>query len=77
MRDRAKASSIDVPIDLPCSVRDVIKITVSALPELSGLVDPDEAGRAYAVAMNRKYVDADQPCLAASELALIPPVSGG
>ena len=36
-----------------------------------------DPGKAVRVAVNREYADWDQPVGAATELALIPPVSGG
>ena len=70
-RDAAGADSICVEVsDDPCA-RDVIEAIGHRLPEISRLLP------SCRLAVDCSYVTADTPVPAESEIALIPPVSGG
>ena len=69
-RERAGAPAIE--IELPTGARVVDLLAgIRELPELHGL-----AGQ-VAVAVNRRYADADSPLSPEDEIAIIPPVAGG
>jgi molybdopterin converting factor small subunit len=61
---------IEVPVRPPCRVRDVVD-AMRALP--GGLRLPERP----LVAVNRVWVDLEEPVAATDEVAVIPPVAGG
>lgn len=59
------------------TVRDVLIRLFAAEPAIADVVSVEDAGTAFAIAMDREYVSPDQAVQAGCEIALIPPVSGG
>ncbi|MFK8114651.1 MAG: MoaD/ThiS family protein [Rubripirellula sp.] len=70
-RDAAGADSITVDVEDNARAAEVIEAIGKAVPEISGLLN------ACRLAVDCTYATADMPVQSASEVALIPPVSGG
>ena len=68
--DALGARALDVPVALPCLVRDV----VDALRTLPG---GSTLPTSPLVAVNQSLVSPGSPIVAGDEVALIPPVAGG
>lgn len=68
--DAFGARRLDVPIEAPCAVDDIVRV-IRTLPGGERL--PAEP----LVAVNRTWVRGDTPVVAGDEVALIPPVAGG
>lgn len=77
LREHAGADDVRVAIKEGDTVLDVLHAVLNRVPSLAGAIDPIDAGRSYAVAMDRTYVSPDTAVRAGSELAIVPPVSGG
>jgi molybdopterin converting factor subunit 1 len=69
-RERAGAPQIEIELPAGARVHDLLA-GLREYPEFQGL-----PGR-MAVAVNRRYAEADSPLLPGDEIALIPPVAGG
>lgn len=70
LRERAGARFVDVEVDEPATVADL-------LAALGGTPVGRVAPRQCVVAVNREYALESHPLAAGDEVALIPPVSGG
>ena len=70
-RERAGLSRLQLPVGEGLRVRDVLAQLAAQLPALAPLLPH------LRVAVDREFVDLETPVPAGSELALIPPVSGG
>ncbi len=70
-RELGGAAVVSVDVPDRAVVADVRRALADACPKLAGM-----AGRAL-VAVDAEYADDATPVTARSELALIPPVSGG
>jgi molybdopterin synthase catalytic subunit/molybdopterin synthase sulfur carrier subunit len=70
-RELAHAATIEVPISESATVRDVRRGMVEQCPALEGLMDQ------MLIAVDSEYADDTRPVSTTSEIACIPPVSGG
>lgn len=70
-KDAAEADSIDVDVAEDARAADVIKAIGARLPQIAALLP------ACRLAVDCEYVNDDAVVSPASEVALIPPVSGG
>jgi len=70
-RVRAGSSTLVVELAEPANVADLKQAIAQACPALGGLMSSSR------VAIDALYVDDDDPVRSTSEVALIPPVSGG
>jgi MoaE-MoaD fusion protein len=66
LKERAGAPTVDVELDEPATVADLLAAMPLDLPD-----------RAVVVAVNRVYADPTTPIRPSDEVALVPPVSGG
>jgi len=70
-REIVGASSLDIPLQSDVrTVADLKSLLVEKYPKLEGL-------RSLAVAIDKEYADDEQLLEGSTEIALIPPVSGG
>ena len=70
-REAAGAKSIRVDVPSDASAADVLRSLGDTIPGIQGLIP------SCRLAVDNDYVTADHPVSGASEIALIPPVSGG
>jgi molybdopterin converting factor small subunit len=77
LRDLAGDGLIAVAIDEHDTARTSIDRLLLEHPKLGTAISSADAGRTYAVALDRAYIDPDELVATGRELALIPPVSGG
>jgi molybdopterin converting factor small subunit len=77
LRDLAGNGTIVVAIEETDTARSSIDRLLLERPELGEAISSADAGRTYAVALDRSYIDPDDLVASGRELALIPPVSGG
>lgn len=68
--DAFGARRLDVPLDAPCQVADLVRV-IRSLP------GGDRLPAAPLVAVNRTWVSEDVAVQVGDEVALIPPVAGG
>ena len=71
VRDAAGSETLTIDFAEPPSAADVIRSVGQTLPSVAGLMP------ACRVAVDSQYVGPDEIISADSEVALIPPVSGG
>ena len=71
LRDRAGHNSVQVVLDEPASVQDLLDTLAGAYPELAPALST------ALVAVNKQFAFPDTPLASADEIALFPPVSGG
>lgn len=71
LRERCRASSLQVTLPPDATAADVKTVVARAHPELAGLLGPCR------VAADQEFVSEDERVNPNAELALIPPVSGG
>ncbi len=71
LRERLHSSSIEVTVSEPACVRDLLAAVREQHPKVAPLLGPCR------VAVDQTFADLDQPISATSELAIVPPVSGG
>jgi molybdopterin converting factor small subunit len=69
--DLTGTGSVDVPVDFPATVRDVLRRLPLLLPGAERL--PERP----LVALNRVHARLDSPVSDGDELALLPPMAGG
>ena len=70
-REAAGTKSIQIDVPQDACAADVLRVLGETIPGIEGLMP------ASRLAVDRDYVSADTPVNAGSEVALIPPVSGG
>ncbi len=70
-KEAAQNEKVSIEIPDPASAADVLEALSSQVPQLSGLLPSSR------LAVDCCYVAADAVITGASEVALIPPVSGG
>ncbi|MGE3821450.1 MAG: MoaD/ThiS family protein [Isosphaeraceae bacterium] len=70
-RQKAGRSEVSVVLPEPATVRDLRAALAETFPELAPMV------QSVLIAVAAEYADDDQPITPGSELAVIPPVSGG
>ena len=70
-RQRAGCPEVVVELPEPATVADLKRVLVEALPELATLVS------SLMIAVDSEYAGDDQGVSPGSEIAVIPPVSGG
>ncbi len=70
-KDAAESSSIEIEVSDHATAQDVIDGLATRLPAIAGLLPSSR------LAVDCNYVNGDAPISPSSEIALIPPVSGG
>ncbi|TWU39237.1 MoaD/ThiS family protein [Novipirellula artificiosorum] len=71
VREAADADAIAIELNDDATAKDVLEEVAQRLPSVSGLLP------ACRVALDSRYVAPDTAVAAATEIAIIPPVSGG
>lgn len=69
LREAAGTAVVDLEVDAPATVADVVAVAAGRHPALRD--------RTYTTALNQEYAAPETPVGDGDELALIPPVSGG
>lgn len=71
LRDHAGQSSIQVMLDEPATVRDMLTAVTVSYPQLAQILPTT------IVAVNKAFASAETPLQSTDEIAIFPPVSGG
>ncbi len=70
-RQRAGCSSVSIELPEPATVADLKRVLAESFPELASLIP------SCRIAVDSEYASDDHPVAPSSDLAAIPPVSGG
>lgn len=76
-REAADSPEQVIPLSETTTVADVVEHLLARDQGIGRLVTVGDLGRTFAVALDHQYAHPETPVRPGSELALIPPVSGG